>query len=83
MKEAYVQAARGVSETWHFRDIPVSARICDKIGASGHIPVKALANSNGSRYNSEYESQNAWYPSLKRRMDSDASGCWSIWLRDL
>ena len=28
-----------------------SARICDEIGASGHMPVKHLANSNGSRYN--------------------------------
>ena len=25
-------------------------RICDEIGASGHIPVKHLADSNGSRY---------------------------------
>ena len=30
--------------------IPASTRICDRIGASGHIPVKHLANSNGSRY---------------------------------
>ena len=31
--------------------IPAGVRICDEIGASGHIPVKHLANSNGSRYN--------------------------------
>jgi hypothetical protein len=31
-------------------DIPASVRICDEIGASGRIPVKHLANSNGSRY---------------------------------
>ncbi len=32
------------------KDIPASVRICDRIGASGRIPVKHLANSNGSRY---------------------------------
>ncbi len=31
-------------------DIPASARICDKTGASGHIPEKQLENSNASRY---------------------------------
>jgi hypothetical protein len=30
--------------------IPASVRICDELGASGHIPVKHLADSNGSRY---------------------------------
>ena len=30
--------------------IPASERICDKTGASGRIPVKHLADSNGSRY---------------------------------
>ena len=33
--------------------IPASVRICDKTGASGRIPVKHLADSNGSRYTRE------------------------------
>ena len=32
------------------RLIPASVRICDEIGANGHIPVKHLVNLNGYRY---------------------------------
>ena len=31
-------------------NIPASVSTCDRIGMSGHIPVKHLANSNASRY---------------------------------
>ena len=33
-----------------FPVIPASMRICDIFGPSGHIPLKHLADSNGSRY---------------------------------
>ena len=33
------------------QNIPASVKICDRIGAGGHIPVKHLADSDGSRYN--------------------------------
>ena len=55
------------------RFIQESVRICDKIGAGGHIPMKHLADSNGSRYiPREKLSKKA-----RRQLDSQHRRTWS------
>ena len=50
--------------------IPASARIYDKMGASGHIPVKHLADSNASRYRKLKEE---FYAHLGKGMEKQSS----------
>ena len=48
-------SVRAISLSWLQRavralNIPASTRICDKMGARRHIPMKYLADLNGSHY---------------------------------
>ena len=44
----YLSDTGGLEKASRGAYIPASKRICDEIGASGHIPVKHLANSKAS-----------------------------------